>query len=66
MFLFTESHGVYYFSTFVVSSPVPLQSKTGHYIWSDLNYVDTIQSMNGVVCWYNLLCFENNDRKKVI
>ena len=38
----TESHGVYYFTTFVVSSPVPLLGKTGHYIWSDLNYVDTI------------------------
>ena len=28
------------------------------------NYVDTIQSMNGIVCWYNLLCFENNMTKK--
>ena len=46
----TVSHGVYYFTTFVVSPPVPLQGKTGHYIWSDLNYVDTIQSMNGIVC----------------
>ena len=36
------------------------KGKTGHYIWSDLNYSDTIQSMNGIVCWYNLLCFENN------
>ena len=28
------------------------------------NYVDMIQSMNGIVCWYNLLCFENNMIKK--
>ena len=28
------------------------------------NYVDTIQSMNGIVCWYNLLCFEKNMTKK--
>ena len=28
------------------------------------NYVDMIQSMNGIVCWYNLLCFENNMTKK--
>ena len=28
------------------------------------NYVDMIQSMNGIVCWYNLLCFENNMPKK--
>ena len=28
------------------------------------NYVDTIQSMNGIVCRYNLLCFENNMTKK--
>ena len=28
------------------------------------NYVDMIQSMNGIVCWYNLLCFENNKTKK--
>ena len=27
-------------------------------------YVDMIQSMNGIVCWYNLLCFENNITKK--
>ena len=27
-------------------------------------YVDTIQSMNGIVCSYNLLCFENNMTKK--
>ena len=40
------------------------KGKTGHYIWSDLNYVDTIQSMNGIVCWYNLLCFEKNMTKK--
>ena len=26
------------------------------------NYVDMIQSMNGIVCWYNL-CFENNITK---
>ena len=58
------THGVYYFTTLVVSSPVPLQGKTGHYIWSDLNFVDTIQSMNGIICWYNLLCFENNMTKK--
>ena len=38
--------------------------KTGHYIWSDLNYIDTIQLMNGIVCWYNLLCFKNNMTKK--
>ena len=40
------------------------KGKTGHYIWSDLNYVDMIQSMNGIVCWYNLLCFENYMTKK--
>ena len=40
------------------------KGKTGHYIWSDLNYVDMIQSMNGIVYWYNLLCFENNRTKK--
>ena len=28
------------------------------------NYVDMIQSMNGIVCWYNLLCFENNMTEK--
>ena len=28
------------------------------------NYVYMIQSMNGIVCWYNLLCFENNITKK--
>ena len=28
------------------------------------NYVDRIQSMNGIVCWYNLLCFENNMKKR--
>ena len=61
------THGVYYFTTFAVSSPVTqcrCKGKTGHYIWSDLNYVDTIQSINGIVCWYNLLCFENNMTKK--
>ena len=31
---------------------------------SDLIHVDTIQSMNGIVCWYNLLCFKNNMTKK--
>ena len=30
------------------------------------NYVDMIQSMNYIVCWCNLLCFENNMTKKVI
>ena len=40
------------------------KGKTGHYIWSDLNYVDTIQSMNSIVCWYNLLCFEIIWQKK--
>ena len=29
------------------------------------NYVDMIQSMHGIVCWYNLLCFENNMTKKI-
>ena len=29
------------------------------------NYVDMILSMNGIVCWYNLLCFENNMTKKM-
>ena len=28
------------------------------------NYVDMVQSMNGIVCWYNLLCFKNNMTKK--
>ena len=28
------------------------------------NYVDMIQSMNGIVCCYNLLYFENNMQKK--
>ena len=28
------------------------------------NYVAMIQYMNGIVCWYNLLCFENNMTKK--
>ena len=42
----TESHGVYYFTTFV-SSPVPLQGKTGHYI--ELCWHDTIDE------WYCLL-----------
>ena len=32
---------------------------------SDLICVDTIQSMNGIVCWYNLLCFEKNMTKKI-
>ena len=27
-------------------------------------YVDMIQSMNGIVSWYNLLCLENNRTKK--
>ena len=61
------THGVYYFTTFVVSSPVSLQRLDWALhlmIWSDLNYVDTIQSMNGIICWYNLLCFENNMTQK--
>ena len=29
------------------------------------NYVDMMQSMNGIVCWYNLLCLENNMTKKI-
>ena len=44
------THGVYYFTTFVLCTNV--------------NYVDMIQSMNGIVCWYNLLCFEINMTKK--
>ena len=28
------------------------------------NSVDMIQPMNGTVCWYNFLCFENNMTKK--
>ena len=26
-------------------------------------FVDMMQSMNGIVCWYNLLCLENNMTK---
>ena len=28
------------------------------------NSVDMMQSMNGIICWYHLLCFENNMTKK--
>ena len=27
--------------------------------------IDTMLSMNGIVCWYNLLCLENNMTKKI-
>ena len=46
-FCYRVSRSLYYFTMFVVLSPVPLQGKTG--TTSDLNYVDTIQSMNGIV-----------------
>ena len=55
------THGVYYFTTFVqprceegvkkaeLASPSAV-AKAGLGTTSDLNYVDTIQSMNGIVC----------------